>query len=247
MMPKKIDLLNQRFGRLTVIAPAENKGKRTQWLCQCDCGNQKIVLTEKLRDGTCQSCGCLRVETARENGKAVLQDLTGQQFGQLTVISYAGSNRGRSQWLCECSCGNTKIVNQMELKKGETLSCGCLRSSFGEIQIDKILKESQLPYKREYNFPDLVSENNVPLRFDFAVFNDDNSIKLLIEYDGEQHFQNKTDKIWSDSLEKRQERDRIKNDYCLSHNIPLIRIPYWEKNNITLELLLSQKYLVKKE
>lgn len=92
-----------------------------------------------------------------------------------------------------------------------------------------------------------MSENNVPLRFDFVVFNDDNSIKLLIEYDGEQHFQNKTDKIWSDSLEKRQERDRIKNDYCLSHNIPLIRIPYWEKNNITLELLLSQKYLVKKE
>ena len=244
-MPKKLNLLNQRFGRLTVIAPAPNDGKRTRWLCQCDCGNTKIVKTEQLRSNICKSCGCLRQETARKNGKKVLQDLTGQQFGRLTVLKYAGSKRNRSSWLCECSCGNTCIVNQMELNRGDTLSCGCLKSSFGELQIEKILKENNFQYKKEYSFNDLKSEHNIPLRFDFAVFNSDNSIKCLIEYDGEQHFLKKTEKIWSDSLEKRQQRDKIKNLYCLNHSIPLYRIPYWEKNNLTLDLIFNNKYLIK--
>lgn len=243
-MPKKLDLLNQRFGRLTVIAPAENRGRRTQWLCQCDCGNEYIALTDTLRSGRCRSCGCLQKECAKENGKKVLQDLTGQRFGRLTVLNYAGSQRNRSTWLCECDCGNSVIVNQMELVRGDTLSCGCLRSSFGELQIEKLLKDNNIFYQKEYSFSDLKSENNIPLRFDFAVFNADNSIKCLIEYDGEQHFLKKTEKIWSDSLEKRQQRDNIKNKYCLEHSIPLYRIPYWEKNNLSIDLIFNDKYLI---
>lgn len=244
-MPKKLDLLNQRFGKLVVIAPAENKGRHTRWLCKCDCGNEYIALTDSLRAGTCQSCGCLRTEQARINGKTQIKDLTGQRFGKLTVISYAGSFRNRSSWLCECDCGNTVIINQMELVRGDTLSCGCLRSSFGELQIEKLLKDNNILYQKEYSFSDLKSENNIPLRFDFAVFNADNSIKCLIEYDGEQHFLKKTEKIWSDSLEKRQQRDNIKNIYCLKHSIPLYRIPYWEKNNLSIDLIFNDKYLIK--
>jgi hypothetical protein len=37
-MPKKLDLLGQQYGRLTVIAPAPKKGNSTAWLCQCECG-----------------------------------------------------------------------------------------------------------------------------------------------------------------------------------------------------------------
>ena len=246
-MPKKLNLLGQQFGRLTVIASAENKGRRSQWLCQCQCGNKKICLTESLRAGTCQSCGCLRQEQARINGKIMLEDLTNQRFGKLTVLQYAGSNRDRSQWLCECDCGNQIVVNQMELKKGDTLSCGCLRNSFGESMINKILFENNINYQREYCFSDLLSENNIPLRFDFAIFDNHNNLKCLIEYDGEQHFSNKTDKIWADSLEKRQKRDQQKNNYCKDHNIPLYRIPYWEKNNITLDLIFNNKYLINKK
>ena len=244
-MPAKLNLINERFGRLVVIAPAENKGRRTQWLCKCDCGKEKIALTDSLRSGKVQSCGCLLAETARTNGLKQLDDLTGQVFGQLTVLEYAGSDRNRSTWKCECSCGNIVIVNQMELKNGNTLSCGCLRNSFGEQQIEKILKEQKISYQKEFIFSDLVSENNIPLRFDFAVFKND-KLAYLIEYDGEQHFLNKTDKIWTDSLEKRKIRDKIKNQYCVDNNIKLYRIPYWEKNNLTFDLITSGKYLVKK-
>lgn len=133
----------------------------------------------------------------------------------------------------------------MELKRGDTLSCGCLKSSFGEQQIEKILKDKKLSYKKEFMFPDLLSENKVPLRFDFAIFNENNELSYLIEYDGEQHYLNKTDKIWTDNLQNRQIRDKIKNQYCLDNNIDLYRIPYWEKNNLTFDLITSNKYLVK--
>ena len=51
-----------KFGRLTIISPAPNRGKRTQWNCKCDCGNDFIALTDSLRSGNTQSCGCLQQE-----------------------------------------------------------------------------------------------------------------------------------------------------------------------------------------
>ncbi len=55
---KKLDLTGQRFGKLTVLAPAENVGSRTAWLCRCDCGQETVVITQRLRDGHRTSCGC---------------------------------------------------------------------------------------------------------------------------------------------------------------------------------------------
>lgn len=57
---KKLNLLGQRYGRLVVIATAENIGWRTAWLCRCDCGRQLVVKTYHLRSGHVTSCGCAR-------------------------------------------------------------------------------------------------------------------------------------------------------------------------------------------
>ena len=56
---KRVDLTGQRYGKLTVLKPAENVGPRTAWLCRCDCGGQAVVLTYRLRSGHTSSCGCL--------------------------------------------------------------------------------------------------------------------------------------------------------------------------------------------
>lgn len=55
---KKVDLTGQRYGMLTVLAPAENVGKRTAWLCRCDCGAETVIRTNHLRSGHTKSCGC---------------------------------------------------------------------------------------------------------------------------------------------------------------------------------------------
>ena len=48
-----------------------------------------------------------------------------------------------------------------------------MKSSRGEIKICDILDLAGLAYQEEYSFPDLVSSSGRPLRFDFAVFDDD--------------------------------------------------------------------------
>ena len=66
---KKLDLTGQRFGKLTVVRPAENIGGRTAWLCRCDCGREAVVQTHRLRSGHTTSCGC---RGARDNPRSAL-------------------------------------------------------------------------------------------------------------------------------------------------------------------------------
>lgn len=60
----KIDITNQRFGRLIALYPAEkdNPSKKTFWHCRCDCGREVDVNTMSLVQGRTQSCGCLNAE-----------------------------------------------------------------------------------------------------------------------------------------------------------------------------------------
>lgn len=62
-MGKFIDLTGQRFGRFTVTSRKENDSKnRIQWLCRCDCGNERIIKGCDLRSGNTRSCGCLSLD-----------------------------------------------------------------------------------------------------------------------------------------------------------------------------------------
>lgn len=62
-----------------------------------------------------------------------------------------------------------------------------MRASRGEIKIEDILNIADLDFKEEYSFPDLLSNNGRPLRFDFAVFDDTGDLDFLIEFQGIQH------------------------------------------------------------
>ena len=56
-------------------------------------------------------------------------DLTGKRFGNLVVMYDTGERKRKSIcWMCQCDCGNFKIVRSIELIKGDTKSCGCLHS-----------------------------------------------------------------------------------------------------------------------
>ena len=55
---RRLDLTGQRFGQLTVLAPADSVGSMTAWRCRCDCGKETVVMTGHLRDGHTTSCGC---------------------------------------------------------------------------------------------------------------------------------------------------------------------------------------------
>lgn len=52
-------------------------------------------------------------------------DLTGQKFGRLTVICRTENVKGKAAWKCKCSCGNKLVVSSNNLRRHNTLSCGC--------------------------------------------------------------------------------------------------------------------------
>lgn len=58
----------------------------------------------------------------------IAEDLTGRKFGRLTVIERVQfEEKKRPYWLCECECGNKKIVRGGHLREGKIVSCGCYR------------------------------------------------------------------------------------------------------------------------
>lgn len=62
------DLTGKKFGRLTVLGLSEKKsGRKSYWVCECDCGNKKLVRSDSLKRGQVQSCGCLKKEQNKTN------------------------------------------------------------------------------------------------------------------------------------------------------------------------------------
>ena len=115
-----------------------------------------------------------------------------------------------------------------------------MRASFGEIKIEEILKNYGMNFKMEYIFPDLRSPNGKPLRFDFAVFDDDGNIDFLIEYQGKQHYEPSSKFGGKKGFYQQQFNDNQKRRFCALHNIKLIEIPYTEEH------LISYDYIMKK-
>ena len=158
-------------------------------------------------------------------------DEVGKIYGQLTVLEKVEQTLGGSIWRCKCSCGNEVNVRIDNLHSGKTQSCGCIKSR-GENIINSILQENNIIYKREYTFDDLLGVNQGKLRFDFAIFNKENQLIKLIEFQGRQHFEET--KLWNND---NKIHDEYKREYCRKHNIELLEIPYYDINKINLVYL----------
>jgi len=66
LIRENVDLSGQKFGRLIVLKNTRTKiNGRTFWHCQCECGKKIYVRQYSLRDGNTKSCGCWKVEAAR--------------------------------------------------------------------------------------------------------------------------------------------------------------------------------------
>lgn len=63
-----IDLIGDKYGRLTVVEFDRLQNRKTYWKCTCDCGLTVIATGNNLRSGNTKSCGCLRKDTAKETG-----------------------------------------------------------------------------------------------------------------------------------------------------------------------------------
>ena len=235
------NLLGQRFGRLAVIERDLDRPKSNgvYWKCVCDCGNTVSVLSQSLTSGTTKSCGCLKSELT---SKKFSHNLIGKQFGRLTVIERCenyilASNIQHSQWVCRCECGSIKKVRGHDLLSGRVCSCGCLISK-GEEIIRIELNKRNVSFVTQYWFDDLRSDKNYPLKFDFAIIDKDNdNIKCLVEYQGEQHFDDYDRGDFG--KQQREVTDKLKKEYCEKNNIKFFEICYYEDIVQRIEEILN--------
>ena len=256
-MGKMKDITGQRFGRLVVIDCAGKlNGRQYYWNCQCDCGNTKTIAGTALRSGNTTSCGCKTKEALKKRNEEQTKKTlipNGTKMGKLTIIEpvgykpqYEGATKNRMWYKCLCDCGKYCEVSGNRLKTNHNISCGCV-SSVGEHTIEQLLIDNNIIYNKEVVLPELLAETGRRLRFDFVIYNNSGQILRIIEFDGRQHFQGPDTNYWghsTDTLESIQEKDSLKNNFCKKYNYPLIRIPYTKKNNITLDDLLGDKYLI---
>ena len=136
--------------------------------------------------------------------------------------------------LIECNHGHIHTYTWNQFKNGQRcITCNGNKSK-GEERIKNILNRNKIKYiwNKGY-FKDLYGESNKPLRPDFIIEN----MKIWIEFDGEQHFRvvdfsSKNKELAKEQFRINQENDRLKNEYAKKHNWKLIRIPYWEIDNI---------------
>lgn len=130
-------------------------------------------------------------------------------------------------------CSNTFMMTPHVFLLGSR--CPYCNESKGEHIIREQLDKYGLNYNKQKSFDGCRYRRK--LKFDFCVEN-----KLLIEYDGVHHF--KQVKSWGNdmSFDEIQIRSEIKDKFCIDKNIPLIRIPYWEINNIGYILKNALKF-----
>lgn len=115
--------------------------------------------------------------------------------------------------------------------------CPICKESKGERKIRFCLEKLKINFKTQHKFNDCKNKKLLP--FDFILWLE-NKI-LLIEYQGEQHFKpmgfgSKNPELALEKLKRTQFTDKIKFDYCVKNNIPLLLIPYTEYDNVELIL-----------
>lgn len=239
-MPKLIDLTGKIFERLTVLGrdfetQKIKNSKEPFWYCQCSCGNKISVRGQDLRQGKIKSCGCLKKENAQ---KINANNLLNQRFGKLLVLykcNYLIDNH--YVWHCKCDCGNEKDIMGKHLTTGQTLSCGCLKSS-GEQKIIEYLTSLNILFEYQKIFKNC-QITDTPLRFDFYLPN----YNLIIEYNGQQHYK-PIDYFGGEERFKQQKiNDAFKKDWCIKNNINFLEIPYYYFPELSIEKF---KNLIKK-
>ena len=187
-----------------------------------------------------------------KGSKVCLEDSVGYKYPKIkeiwstknekTPYQYTvGNNTDKVIFKCN-KCGK-EYLRTIYTEIRQMFRCPhCSNTTNGEEMVSSVLDKCNIDYLQQYRFKDCKYKNT--LAFDFYIPNKN----TCIEYDGEQHFRPvKFNGISQDRAEQifavNKIRDEIKTTYCNKNGIRLIRIPYWEFENIE-NILIKELNLI---
>lgn len=202
----------------------EFKGARSRVIVECEHGHKWNTLLSSIRVGyNCPKCS----PNHRWDYDEVKEYV--ESFGyELLDTTYKNCDEPLT---LRCPHGHVH-TNTLAHFVHDGTRCSVCRESKGENNVRQFLEDNGIEYRRQERFDNCRFRIHLP--FDFYI----PSMNVCIEFDGEQHYipvdysGKKTPLELQEDFELRMIKDHIKNVYCKQHNITLIRIPYWDKENV---------------
>lgn len=225
----------KRYVLVSKMEDIKNNTSYITYICPIH-GEQRMRISNLISGKGCPECSIeTKGELYRLSPDEVEQrvaDLGGKLLNKQDYV-----NRVERNLIIECAyCGNpftTSLV--LFAQHGGQMCPNCKDTeSIGERKIRVYLESNNIIFEQEKWFSDC--RDIKPLPFDFYL----PDYNTIIEFDGEQHY--RQGHFAHSHLSYTQAHDEIKNEYCKNNNIKLVRIPYWNINDI--ETILSNEFLI---
>lgn len=197
-------------------------------------GLQTMMLGNMIHGHKCICCSyeerANNLKHSVEHVQSVIESYNNNKL--LNPEDYVNSLEKNLKILCG-SCGKTYTTSfdaytAQNKQKNKCFSCSC-KESKGESRIREFLEYNNILFEQEAVFADCKDIKCLPFDFYLPKYN------LIIEFDGQHHYF----EVGFGNYETTKKHDEIKNKYCKDNGINLLRIPYWEGNDI--EKIISKQ------
>lgn len=200
------------------------------------CGNIFVTSLSSIQNsnGACFKCSVKNLGRQQALSISEVEARVNSVGGNILLNSREYISNGKSNLKILCgTCGENifKVSLSNYEYDGKTRCSICSkRTSQGELIISNFLDNNGISYETEKRFDDCCDKKPLPFDFYLPDYN------MAIEFDGQHHFE----PIYGyERLEITKKHDNIKNDYCCSHGIDILRIPYYDGRKI--ESILSRE------
>lgn len=215
---KELKLVNPN---IEVLSEYSRSDKKIKCRCKIDSHEWEALPSSLLYGQGCPECGISRSAKARTKTHDVFIKELNKVNPNIEAMEEYKKNNIKMKFRCKLD-GNVWETLPVSLLVG--IGCPSCNSSKGEKEVEKYLKENLIPYKKQYTFNGCKYKKELP--FDFYL----PTLNIAIEYDGIQHFKPVEVFGGKEAYKLQVKKDKIKNDYCKSKGIKLIRIPYTTNN-----------------
>ena len=212
----------------------KGKGIASKIKVQCPRGHEPYEVGLFAFSHECDCMECFK-EDFRTSENEIIEEVEKRGDKLVEILEYHSLE---TDILLRCDkCNRDYKIKYYKYLEGGT--CSYCSETKGEKRIRKFLENNNIEFKTQYRTNEC--RNKHPLPFDFYIIL--NNKKIMLEYDGLEHFQPVDFFGGEEKFKTRKENDEIKDNYCKSKNIELIRIPYWDFDNI--EKILEEKLNLK--